>query len=129
MPQPHRERRLSEREWRYYHSLHATLVDRYCRRILNEVAEIATDTEGRPHDQYQRLWTLLKERDRALGLAFNDPRRSDAFRQVATVRLFDLFTEDEMRQFSPETQAAVEQVVSLTRASRAKEEGQDEAAP
>lgn len=93
------------------------------------MAEIATDTEGRPHDQYQRLWTLLKERDRALGLAFNDPRRSDAFRQVATVRLFDLFTEDEMRQFSPETQAAVEQVVSLTRASRAKEEGQDEAAP
>ena len=111
-------RTLTEREWRYYHSLHATLVDRYCRRILNEAAEIAACTEGRPRDQYRRLWKLLKERDEALGLAFDNPRRSDAFRQIATIRLFDLFTEEEMRQFSPETQEAVTQIVSTAHAKR-----------
>ena len=51
-----------------------------------------------------------------MALAFNDPKRSMAFIQLANIVEEGLLTDDELKQFSEETREAVEVIESLRRA-------------
>jgi hypothetical protein len=51
---------------------------------------------------------LLRKRDKTLGYAFDDPRRSQAIIQLANIVAEDLLTEDELNQFSEETRESIE---------------------
>lgn len=67
---------VPESDWKVFRELRELALDRFCRRVLDEVEDIRTDASNTHHARYLRVYRLLQERDEALALAFNDPRRS-----------------------------------------------------
>lgn len=96
--------RIPESDWRQFKVVHAELLERFCARILEEVAA-AMSTGGAALDRYDRVYTLLKERDKELRNAFGDYRRSTAEMQLFIMRRMGLLTDADLDGFSEQTQA------------------------
>jgi hypothetical protein len=103
---------IREADWKILRALEPAALDRYCRRVLGEVASVAAGGDGSAHEQYLELWKLLHSRDKDLALAFDDLRRSNALVKIATMRASDMLTDEEFQRFSPETRNAVELILS-----------------
>ena len=109
-------REIKESDWKLFRRLHAIALERFCQRIIEEVGSATSSCAGGYHDCYLKLFELMRNRDREMASAFNDPRRSNAFILLANIKELGLLTEDELMQFSPETRDAIEAIVSMWRA-------------
>ena len=98
---------IPESDWRQFKQVHQALLQRFCERTLNELAGIINSKSGMPHERYLQLYRLVQKRDRELGRAFNDYRRSTAMVQLAHMRAMGLLTDEELSRFSEEAQTAV----------------------
>ncbi|MCX7031100.1 MAG: peptide ABC transporter substrate-binding protein [Spirochaetes bacterium] len=78
-------RDLSESDWTLFRQLREVALERLCKRALEEVALVARDARRTYHERYLNVFRLLKEQDRELANAFNDPRRSRMIRQLAAM--------------------------------------------
>jgi hypothetical protein len=72
-----------------------------------EIERINSDSAKGFHQKYLDIWEVLRRRDKELAQAFDNPRRSTAFIQLASMKGLGLLTEDEFLRFSQETQDAV----------------------
>ena len=63
---------------------------------------IASDATTTPHERHLEICKLVRERDRILGDAFDDMRRSTALLRLSVIHSHGLLTEEEMARFSPE---------------------------
>jgi hypothetical protein len=98
---------MTESEWKIFRPVREVALDRYYQRVLAEISNLAGDTGTSPHERYLAVYRLVKQRDKELADAFNDPRRSTAFQQLLSLRYLDLLTEEEFARFSPETRDRV----------------------
>ena len=103
---------IPEPDWRRFKEVHAKLLERYCSRILEEVAA-ATQTKGTAHDRYLNIYKLIKERDKQLARTFDDFRRSTAVMQLGIMRRMNLLTDEELSLFSEQTRTQIEAIASL----------------
>jgi hypothetical protein len=101
-------REISERDWKIFRRLHPVALNRYCELILREVKVSIERAESDPHEQYLKLYRLIHNRDKKLGIAFNDFRRSTALMQIGIIHKMGLLRADELAEFSDETLAIVE---------------------
>jgi hypothetical protein len=101
-------RAISEPDWKVFRQLHALALERFCERTLSELSGLASAAGKGAHARYVAVSDLLRRRDKELGEAFDDLRRSTAWRQLAVLRAQGLLTEEELARFSPETRAAVQ---------------------
>jgi hypothetical protein len=101
-------REISESDWKLFRQLHPVALERFCERVLSEVGRLASDTGKSAHERYVAVFQLLQRRDKELAEAFDDLRRSTAWRQLAIIRSRGLLTEEEFARFSPETRGAVQ---------------------
>lgn len=99
---------MTESDWKLFRELRVVALDRFCLRVLSEISRIAEDGDKTGHERYLAVFKRLKERDRELADAFDDPRRSTALRQLVCLRSQALLTEEEFAQFSAETRGSVE---------------------
>jgi hypothetical protein len=99
---------ITQPDWKLLRGLKDVALDRYCRRVLEEVAELAADASRPSHERYLELYGQIQARDQALASAFNGLSRSTAVYRLASMRGLDLITDEEYEQFSSETRAAVE---------------------
>ena len=90
---------INESDWKTFRQLRGIALERFCQRVLDEVGQIAADTDKTSHDRYRAVYKLVEERDEELAIAFNNPRRSDAFRQLLFIVSLGLLTEGELAQF------------------------------
>jgi hypothetical protein len=97
-------------DWKVFRKLRELALERYCERVLKDVGQLVDKDSGSYHERYLKLWELLRNRDKTLGLCFNDPRRSQAIIQLTNIVEEDLLTEDELNQFSDETRAQIEMI-------------------
>ena len=104
---------IPESDWRRFKEVHTKLLERYCCRILEEVAAASQSTEGSAHDRYVKVYRLMKERDEQLANAFDDFRRSPAVMQLGIMRRMKLLTDEELGLFSEQTRTRVEGIASL----------------
>lgn len=104
---------LPESDWRHFKDIHAKVLERYCCRILEEVAAVTRSTDSTAHDRYLKLYKLIEERDKQIAGAFNDFRRSTAVMQLGIMRRMKLLTDEELGCFSEQTQRSVEGIASL----------------
>jgi hypothetical protein len=111
---------MLERDWRHLRRLERAALDRYCARVLDDVAAMVGDTESTPHERYLRLYQLLRERDDALAAAFNDLRRTTAIPRLTSWVRLALLTDEEFAGFSLETR---ETVAALAEAFRPRSNG------
>jgi hypothetical protein len=104
---------IPEADWRLFKEVHQRLLERYCSRILEEMATLSRGAEGTAHDRYLKVYKLMQKRDKQIAHAFNDFRRSTAVMQLAIMRRMKLLTDADLTMFSEPTRARIEGIASL----------------
>ena len=99
---------IAEADWKILRSLRPVVLERYCERILGEVASLAAGDVGTPEDRYHALWDLLRSRDGMIADALDDHRRSNALLKIMNMRVANMLTDEEYRRFSPATRERVD---------------------
>lgn len=107
--------RIKESDWKIFRRLREVALERYCERVLAEMESVAADKTRTSHERYLAIWKLLKERDEDLADAFDDLRRSVALTRLMHLRRLALLSDEEMSQFSPDTQESVRAWLELRR--------------
>lgn len=108
-------REIKESDWKLFRQLRQVALERFCERVLGEVHTATTETGGSFHDRYLRVYELIRDRDKTLGWAFNDPRRSNALILLANIKHEGLLTPDEFARFSEQTREAIESIEHIRR--------------
>ena len=99
-------REIRESDWKVFRQVHPVAVNRFCERVLSDIMSAVSDTTKTPHERYLEICKLVRERDRILGDAFDDMRRSTALLRLSVIHSHGLLTEEEMARFSPEARDA-----------------------
>lgn len=96
-------RDFPEADWKLFRKLTEIALQRFCEAVLAEVQETTLDTAKSAHERYLALYRLIERRDRELGEAFNNPRRSTAMMQLAAIHSRGLLEPEEVSRFSAST--------------------------
>ena len=67
---------VPESDWKIFRELKEVALERFCRRVLEELETVRLDDSRSYHERYLAVFLLLQNRDEELAQAFNDPRRS-----------------------------------------------------
>jgi hypothetical protein len=59
------------------------------------------------------VYRLIRDHDKRMAAAFDDPRRSNAFLLLANIISEGLLTAEELKQFSQEAQARIKMIQEL----------------
>jgi hypothetical protein len=102
-------RGFPERDWKTFRELHKIALARYCDRILDELRQVIANKTESSHDRYLKIYRIIHRRDKELGQAFNDFRRSTALQQLLLINSLGLLTEEDLARFTPETRQFVEE--------------------
>ncbi|GMV92102.1 MAG: hypothetical protein AMXMBFR82_18800 [Candidatus Hydrogenedentota bacterium] len=106
---------IPERDWRQFKLVHAELLERFCARVLEEIAVAVTSTDGTAHERYLRVSKLIEERDGELANAFDDFRRSTAEIQLIIMRRMGLLTDADLESFSEQTRKRIRSFDAIPR--------------
>ena len=106
-------REFYEPDWKILRELSPVALERFCKGVLAEVAQLSSETGKSEHDRYLAVYTLIKRRDKELANAFNDLRRSTALLSLMHMYSHKLLAPDEFARFSPETRASVEGLLRI----------------
>ncbi len=106
------QRQIPERDWKQWRRLSADALERFCGRILEESAAFARHG-GSAHARYLELFRLLGERNEQMAAVFDDQRRSNAYRQIASAVVAGIVSPEELEVFSDETQSVIRMLTEL----------------
>lgn len=98
-------RQISERDWKIFRQVRAVALERFCEKVLSDIAKVASDPKRTAHERYLATYKLIHERDRDLGDAFNDCRRSTALEQITVIYRLGVITREELQRFGEETRS------------------------
>jgi hypothetical protein len=98
---------IKESDWRIFRKLKPVALERACQAILAEVTQTASNQSQSWHQRYLAIYDLIQKRDKELGSAFDDVSRSKAIYRLATMYRMGLIKDEELAEFSDETQGAV----------------------
>ena len=104
---------ISAADWKTFKPLRAAALERFCARVLDDVARISADQTKTKHQRYLAIYRLTRERDKQIDPIFDTLRRSTAIRQIVAFRMHDLLNAEELRQFSPELVKRVEDIIEI----------------
>ena len=113
-----------ESDWKTFGELRLVALERFCKRVLDEVPRFPLETERSYHQRYLELFRWLGERNDELAKAFDDPRRSQMLWQLAAIYAYGLLKPDEFARFTPHTRERV-QVLAQEAGWRAAQQGDD----
>jgi len=99
---------INPSDWKLFKPLRDLALERFCERVLDEVARIGSDQAMSKHERYIEIYRLMRKRDKEIDPIFDTLRRSTAVFQICAFRVHDLLTEKEVQQFSPELVKSVE---------------------
>ena len=97
-----------ESDWKVFRQLREVALDRFCRRVLDEIEPLRLNASRSHHERYLDVLRLLQERDQELADAFDDPRRSQMILQLGAMHAYGLLEPEELARFTPRTRATVE---------------------
>ncbi len=89
------------------------LINQLCGSILDKADTIIAAKDGREHEAYLSLWKMLHKEDAKVSLMFDNMRRSDAFYKLAAWKNNNLISEDDMKEFSDETQQVIQLLTQM----------------
>jgi hypothetical protein len=103
-------RAIPETDWKQLRALKTRALNDACARILDAVAQIVQNRDGREHEAYLALWELLQTQDDMIASLFDDFKRSTALYKLAAWQRQGLITESDLVLFTEETQATVQAI-------------------
>ncbi len=104
---------IKESDWKIFKGLRQLALERFCDRVLGEIAGITSDNTKTKPERYRAIYRLVRERDKEINPIFDSLRRSTAVRQICAFRFHDLLTAQELGQFSPELVQQVEGILEV----------------
>ncbi len=99
---------VPESDWKIFRELREVALERFCKRVLEELEPLRLHTSRSHHERYLDVFRLLQNRDAELAHAFNDPRRSKMIVQLAVIHAYGLLEPDELARFTPHTRGTIE---------------------
>jgi len=97
-----------ESDWKIFRELREVALERFCKRVLDDVPRFRADTGQSHHQRYLELFRWLGERNEEMADAFDDPRRSQMLWQLAAIYVHGLLEADEFARFTPNTQERIQ---------------------
>lgn len=101
-------RDLPESDCKLFRELRELALERLCKRALDGLQPRIEDRSRTYYDRYVDTFHFLKDRDREVARAFDDPKRSQMIHQLAAMQELDLLTSEELSRFSARTREKVE---------------------
>jgi hypothetical protein len=90
----------NEADWQHLRKLKPLALDRFCARILGQIAQASHAAGKSNHERYLAVFRLIERRDKDIARAFNDMRRSTALNCILAMNKLGLFTAEEIAGFS-----------------------------
>lgn len=106
---------IKESDWKIFRRLHAVALERFCRRVIEEINHATSNCHENYHERYLEVFRLIMGRNEEMARAFDDMRRSKAFILLANIRESQLLTDEEFSEFSSEAREAVESILESRR--------------
>ena len=103
-------RAIPETDWKKLRSLKTRVSNDACARILDAVAQLVQQRDGREHEAYLALWELIRKQDEVIASMFDDFKRSTAFYKLAAWQRQGLVSENDLVLFTEETQVTVKAI-------------------
>jgi hypothetical protein len=100
-------REFNERDWKVLRQLQPIVLERFCKRILDEIQSTSLSPSRSFHERYLDIYKLIHKRNEEISDAFDDVRRSNALIRIASMKALGLLSEEEFSQFSEETRNIV----------------------
>ncbi len=97
-----------ESDWKVFRDLREVAVERSCESVLGGTEAFRLDIRLSHYERYLALFDWLGDRNQEMARAFDDPKRSQMFRQLVAIRELGLLESEELARFTPETRERVE---------------------
>ncbi len=105
-------REIRESDWKILKQLHALALERFCQRVLSDIADISNDEKITSHQRYLAIYDIVHIQNMELALIFNDLRHSTALFKIAGLQSRGLLENAEYMRFSVETRTLVESILA-----------------
>jgi len=102
---------IKESDWKVFKELNPLALDRYCKRVLNEVNGIINENDVGVHDRYLKMYKVVHERDKRMGEIFDHFSRSKAFIDLVVYYRENLISDEELSRLSEENQKRIRAIV------------------
>ena len=106
-------REVPESDWRTFRELREVALERFCKRVLDDVRPLTETSSGSYHERYLEIFRVLGDRNEALARAFDNPRRSQMLFQLVAIGQLELLTPEEWDRFRPDTLQKVQMLQGL----------------
>jgi len=101
---------VPEKDWKRLSALKQNLLNSACESIFRRIEQVSSTRKDREHEAYLALWKLIKKEDAAIAEMFDDLKRSDALFKIAALKHHGVLTDEQLAQFSEETQERVARI-------------------
>jgi hypothetical protein len=95
---------IPESDWKKFKPLRDKALERYCEIALSEIEAASADDTFSNHEKYLKIYSLIIDRDKELGLIFDGYSRSKALIQLAMIQSRNLLELKDFECFSESTQ-------------------------
>ena len=92
-------RDIPEGDWKVFREIHRVARERFCERVLSEIASASSASDQGAHERYLKVFEIVRDKDKELGALFDNPRRSSALRQLSMIASAGLVTDAELSSF------------------------------
>ena len=104
---------IPESDWKILRKLHKIALERFCRNVFDKVEQLDTLEPNDLHKRYLALYKLIEDEDREMSIAFDRLSRSNALIHILALYRRNLITEDELAEFTSETQDKVSFIINM----------------
>lgn len=106
---------VPEKDWKRLISLKEKLLNYACENLFRRIEQISSSRKNREHGAYLELWHEIRKEDDAIAEMFNDLKRSNAVFKIAALRHYGVLSDEQLAQFSQETQEQVARLCEYRR--------------
>jgi hypothetical protein len=101
---------IRESDWKVLRGLADVAMERFFTETLREADEKLRDTTGDSRERFWRVHSMMMERRKEAAELFDELSRSKARIRLMMMRSRGLITDDEMKDFSAELAAWIDQL-------------------
>ena len=98
---------IPEADWKIFRQLHEVWLERYCAKVNDGLKRLLSQPGLSSHERYLKIYRLIQDKDKELGFAFNDFRRSTATLQIRRIKSLGVISNEELARFSEPTQGFI----------------------
>jgi len=103
-------RGIAEKDWKRLRAKQEKKLNQASENIVGRVKAALQDQQSGHYNIYLAIWDIIHEGDAGIVEMFDDLKRSTAVFKLAAWHRHGLLSEDELKEFSDETQAIIRSI-------------------